>query len=165
MPGPEDRIAEAIRRLARKRLYIGIPQERDPRPGEPIGNASLGYVHELGSPARNIPARPHLVPGVTKALPEMTGYLREAARAALNGDSAGVDAGFEKAGIAGVNSVRLTIQAGIPPPLAPATVARRQVRTPGSTYRRQATTPADVIPLIDTGQYLAAHTWVIRDAK
>jgi hypothetical protein len=42
MPAPED-IEKAIRHLASRRLLIGIPQEKDPRPGEPIGNASLGY--------------------------------------------------------------------------------------------------------------------------
>jgi hypothetical protein len=42
MPGPED-IEKAIRVLASKRLLIGIPSEKDPRPGDPIGNASLGY--------------------------------------------------------------------------------------------------------------------------
>jgi hypothetical protein len=164
MPGPED-IEAAIRRLASKRLYIGIPQERDPRPGDPIGNASLGYIHELGSPARNIPARPHLVPGVTAALPAITQRLEEGARAALAGDIAGVDRAFELAGMEGVNSVRLTIQAGIPPPLKPETVAARRVRSPGSRYRRRATTPADVTPLIDTGAYLAAHTYVVRERR
>jgi hypothetical protein len=162
MPGPED-IEAAIRRLSRKRLYIGVPQEKDPRPGDPIGNASLGYIHELGSPARNIPARPHLVPGVEKAMPTIIGFFEEAAQAALAGNISGVDQAFEKAGIAGVNSVRLTIQAGIPPPLAPATVAARRVRSPGSRYRRLATTPADVTPLIDTANYLNALTHVVRD--
>jgi hypothetical protein len=119
----------------------------------------------LGSPARNIPARPHLVPGVEAALPEMTGYLKEAAAAALAGDLGAVDIGLTKAGIAAVNSVRLTIQAGIPPPLKQSTVDRRRVRSPGSSYRRKATSPADVTPLIDTTQLLNAYTFVIRDAK
>lgn len=42
MPSPED-IVKAIERLARTKLLVGIPAENDPRPGEPIGNASLGY--------------------------------------------------------------------------------------------------------------------------
>lgn len=163
MAGPED-IEAAIRALAKKRLYIGVPQEKDPRPGEPIGNASLAYIHNLGSPARNIPARPHLVPGVEAALPEIIGYLQAAATAALAGDLAGIDRELTKAGITGVNSVRSTMQAGIPPPLQPTTVARRRVRTPGSSYRRQAVTAADVTPLIDTGSLLSAYTYVIKDA-
>jgi hypothetical protein len=162
MPGPED-IEAAIRRLASRRLLIGIPQEKDARAGEPIGNASLGYVHEFGSPARNIPARPHLVPGVEAALPAIAAQLEAGARAALEGDIAGVDTAFEQAGIVGVRSVTRTIQAGIPPPLAQSTVNRRRIRTPGSSYRRKAATPADVVPLIDTAQYLRAISWVVRD--
>ena len=42
MPSPED-VVKALDELSRRRLLIGIPQEKDPRPGEPIGNASLGY--------------------------------------------------------------------------------------------------------------------------
>jgi hypothetical protein len=160
--GPED-IEAAIRRLASRRLLIGIPQEKDARPGEPIGNSSLGYVHEFGSPARNIPARPFLVPGVEAALPAITARLEQAARAALAGDLSAVDSGLGEAGILGVRSVTRTIAAGIPPPLKPETVARRRVRTPGSSYRRKAATPADVVPLIDTGQLLRAITWVVRD--
>jgi hypothetical protein len=159
---PED-IEKAIRRLASRQLLIGIPADHDARPGDPIGNASLGYIHETGSPARNIPARPHLVPGVEQALPAITKRLEEAARAALEGNIAGVDQGFGRAGVEAVNSVRAVIQAGIPPPLAPATVAARRRRTPGSSYRRQATTAADVTPLIDSGDYIKNLTYVVRD--
>jgi hypothetical protein len=164
MPGPED-IEAAIKRLASRRLLIGIPQEKDPREDSPIGNVGLAYVHNFGSPARNIPARPHAIPGIEAALPEITTYLREAATAALAGNLGAIDIGLSKAGIAGVNSIKLTIQAGVPPPLAPATVARRRQRSPGSSYRRKAVTPADTTPLIDTANYLNAWTYVIRDTK
>ena len=105
------------------------------------------------------------MPGVEKALPAIAKRLEEAARAALEGNLAGVDQGFGRAGIEAVNSVHAVIQAGIPPPLAPATVAARRRRTPGSSYRRQATTAADVTPLIDTGKLLASIVWVVRDRK
>lgn len=162
MPGPDD-IARAIEALARKRLLIGIPQEKNPRSGDPIGNAALGYIHEFGSPARNIPARPFLTPGVQAAMPAISAELRKAGQAAFAGDLAAVDTALGRAGIIAVNSVQATIQAGIPPPLAPATVARRRRRTPGSSYRRKAMTPADATPLIDTGALLRSITWVIRD--
>lgn len=155
-----DAVAKAIKELAGKRLLVGIPQDKDPRPGEPIGNAGLGFIHEFGSPAVNIPPRPFLIPGVESAMPQITRELRAAAVAALDGKSA--DQGLGRAGIIAVRTVQARIAAGIPPPLAPATVARRRIRTPGSSYRRRATTPADVIPLIDTGQMLRSITWVIR---
>jgi hypothetical protein len=161
MPGPED-IMRALGELAKKRLLVGIPAENNTRPGEPIGNAVLGYVHNFGSPARNIPARPHLVPGVEAVMPAIQQHLAAAAGAALAGDEAAVDRHLGAAGTVAVNSVQATIQAGIPPPLSPRTVARRRRRSRGSRYRRLATTPADVTPLIDTTSYLRSYTWVIR---
>lgn len=157
-----DDIARAIRDLTGKRVLVGIPAEKDQRPGDPIGNAALGYIHNYGSPARNIPARPFLEPGIEAAIPDITPQLEAAARAALDGDSASVDQHLGRAGQLAVNSVQATIAAGIPPPLQPATVARRRIRTPGSSYRRRAMTPADVIPLVDTGALLRSISWVIR---
>jgi hypothetical protein len=192
MPSPED-IEAAIKRLASRRLLIGIPQENDPRTDEdgnasPIGNASIGYIQEMGSPARKIHARPFLVPGVEKALPEITTKLREAATAAAAGDLATIDIKLREAGELGVTSVQNTITAGIPPPLTQATVDARRLRQPGvhyrvrikrvheelarraagyapSVYLREAATPADVTPLYDTGTLLKAITYVIRDTK
>ena len=163
-----DEIEAAIRRLSRLRLLIGIPQEKDPRQGEPIGNASLGYIHEFGSPARNIPPRPFLIPGVRAALPQITDKLRAGAREALRGDEQAIRNRMGEAGAEGVRSVTRGIQAGGPPgtkwpALKPATVARRRQRSPGSSYRRKAQTAADVTPLIDTGALIRSVTWVIRN--
>jgi hypothetical protein len=158
-----EQVQAAIRRLTSRQLLVGVPQERDPRPGEPIGNASLAYIHNYGSPAVGIPARPFMEPGIEQARPEINQYLREAAIAALDGDIAGIDRSLARAGMTAVDSIRGVIQAGIPPPLSPRTVARRRNRRSGSSYRRRAQTPADVVPLIDTGSMLAAITYVIRN--
>lgn len=157
-----DDIAKAIRDLTGKRVLVGIPAEKDARPGDPVGNALIGYVQNYGSPARNIPARPFLEPGIEAAMRDLTPHLEAAARAALDGDSASVDQHLGKAGQTAVNSVQATIQAGIPPPLKDATVRRRRIRTPGSSYRRRATSAADTTPLIDTGALLRSITYVIR---
>jgi hypothetical protein len=80
----------------------------------------------------------------------------------MRGEAVGlIDPHLGNAGIVAVRSVTRRIQAGIPPPLKPETVARRRVRTPGSRYRRKATTAADVVPLIDTGEMLRSIAWVI----
>lgn len=153
---------QGIAALANKTVLVGIPAKNNPRPGEPIGNAALGYIHEHGSAAANIPARPFLRPGITAALPAIRAELRQAARAAAAGNSAAVDQHLGNAGQLGADSAKAEIQAGIPPPLRPATVRRRQRRSPGSRYRRAAATPAQVTPLYDTGALLRAITWIIR---
>lgn len=94
-------------------------------------------------------------------MPEITKRMEAAAKAAIAGGDP--DTYLGQAGVVAVNSVTRRIQAGIPPPLAEATVRRRRQRTPGSSYRRQATTAADVVPLIDTGTLLRSITWVIRE--
>ena len=60
MSTPEQ-LAKVMADLQRRRLLIGIPADKNARLGEPIGNALIGYINETGSPARNIPARAHLV--------------------------------------------------------------------------------------------------------
>jgi hypothetical protein len=70
-------------------------------------------------------------------MPQITKYLEAAAHAVIEGDEVKVDRELANAGITGMNSVHMRIQAGIPPPLRPETVARRARRTPGSRYRRR----------------------------
>jgi hypothetical protein len=154
------KISEALKALGSNKVLVGIPSENAPRQGEPISNVSLGYIHELGSPARNIPARPFLVPGITKSKDRWVKKLEQAAHDALAGEPGLMKRHLGEAGQIAVNSVKQTIQAGIPPPLQPATVAARRQRTPGSKYRRKATTAADVTPLIDTGSLINSIVWV-----
>jgi hypothetical protein len=154
------KISEALKALGSNKVLVGIPQENDPRSGSPIGNASLGYIHELGSPAQNIPSRPFLVPGVTKSKDQWVKKLEQAAHDAMAGDAALMKRHLGEAGQIAVNAVTRTIQEGIPPPLQPSTVMRRRIRTPGSRYRRQATTSSDTVPLIDTGAMLRSITWI-----
>ena len=47
-------VLRTVQEMAKKRVLIGIPAEKAARKGDPITNASLGYIHENGSPARNI---------------------------------------------------------------------------------------------------------------
>ena len=131
---PED-IGKALRALASKRLLIGIPEEKNARETGPATNALLGYVHENGSPAKGIPARPFLVPGVTAALPQITAELKKAAAEALKGNLAAIDTGFANAGLLGVSSVKATIQAGIKPMLKESTLIARRLRQPDVHYR------------------------------
>lgn len=99
--------------LASLEVLVGIPEDKGARKadpadtdGEPMTNAQLGYIHETGSPKRNIPARPVLKTGIRKAKRPIVDQLRAAALAALDGSEGGVRAAYNKAGLIAQNSVR-----------------------------------------------------------
>ena len=143
--------------MAKKMVYVGIPGEATDR-GEPINNATLGYIQENGSPAANIPARPHLVPGVQDALPAVTQILQVAAEKALtpaksNKPAASYEQRLERAGFEAVKRVkrRITSQEGFEA-LAESTLAARERDGFKGTKA-----------LIRTGQYLNAQNFVVRN--
>lgn len=161
------RIAGQIRKLTGLAVLVGIPAEKTDRDGDNSGmtNAALGYIHENGSPAANIPARPFLAPGIREASPKVTGYFRQAGQAAMDGDQDKVDRCLAAAGIEAVNAVQSLITSGIAPELKPATVRARRRRSTGSSYRRKATSASEVTPLIDTGELLRSITHIVRSGK
>lgn len=144
--------------LGSKRVLIGIPDtaaDRKPEPGEKVtpSNALIGYVMETGSPAQNIPARPHLAPGVQAAEAQYVRMYQKGARAVLDGDAPNLDQVHEAVGLVASSSVKTFIDDGAGfAPLAPRTLAARRSR--GRTGEK---------PLIDTGQYRRAITYVVRD--
>lgn len=169
----------ALDELARVEILVGIPSDSDPehfdeggrvaaqgeerRPTEEGGiqsNATLGYIHEHGSPVNNVPARPWLGPGVEESKGTWLRYMQQAGEAALTfpHDSLKMERGLHAAGMAAVSSVKVRIVSGLEPPLKPATIRARQRRTPS----RQAATSADVTPLVDTAQLLNSISYVIK---
>jgi len=152
-----DAILKQIRALTKQEVLIGVPDEnagRQPEQGEeqePISNAEIGYVMEFGLPEKNIPARPHLVPGVEEAKDKLGDVLQAGAMKALSGDKQAADIALNKAGLVGQNAVRNKITEGPFVPLAPKTLADRKRR--GRTGEK---------PLIDTGAYRNSITYVIR---
>lgn len=162
------KLAENIQKLSEFRVLVGIPEDKDPRPApDTIGNAALGYIHEHGSPIRNIPPRPWLVPGVLASRDAWQKQMERAGEAAtgLMWDPGAVEKALMAAGQAAVNGVRNRIRAGIPPPLKPATIAARRRRSKGSKYRRKAKSASDTTPLYDTGNLVKAITSVVEKGK
>lgn len=130
---------------------------------------------EFGSPAINMPARPHLVPGVEKAKDEIGDRLKAAALAALDGNSAAAEIHLTEAGTAGVNAVQQVIRSGTLQPIQPQSYLQR---TTGRAARRQRarhqamslrelaeSEAASATPLIDTAAYSRSITSVVRDKK
>jgi hypothetical protein len=151
-------VLKSIHALVSRQVLIGIPESEDARKasedGAPIGNAEIGYIQETGSPTNNLPARPFLVPGVEKALPQAIEQLKRGGKRALDGDPDAAEKALNAAGLLCQSSVRATIVNVIPPPLAESTIDARIRRG------RTGTTP-----LLDTGQLRNSTTYVIRKVK
>lgn len=159
----------ATRALTENGVFVGIPQSGDAREDGKLGNADIGYLMENGIPERNVPARPHLVPGARDAQARITDLLRQGARLAMEGRTEAVMRALNAVGLTAQSSIRARIRAGIPPPLADSTIRARARRGRKGAKRELARRAAggaagttDVTPLIDTGQYIAAITYVIR---
>lgn len=171
-------LVRAIRQLADTHVMVGIPRETTARSAdanEPMTNAEIGYVQEHGAPETNLPPRPHLYPTVRENRQVIVNALRIAGRAALTGDLPKMEQTLERLGLRMQTAVRRKIVAVLPPPLAEATVRGRIARRKSASWRRKRTAEVEAniaagnapgegifTPLIDTGNYLAHITYVVR---
>jgi hypothetical protein len=191
--GPEIRITKdyvpnlkkAIKQLLEKDVLVGVPEDKTDRPPDedepsPPTNATLAYIHDNGSPANNIPARPFMIPGMDSAKDDVVKAMAKAAQAALKGDGKGLEKYQMRAGQLAADQIKLRISEGIPPPLAQATLERRLARLKGKRRKGKyakalqaaiasnaqdkatGTLPAGVTPLVDTGHLRRAITFAIR---
>lgn len=147
-----DALPDLLRRLAavaQRDVLVGVPagEARDDGPT----NAEIGYQNEFGSPANNIPARPHLLPGVAAVQDKVVAKLTRAADAAASGRPSDAERHLHAAGLLAQNSVRRTLTTASYRPLSERTLAERRAR--GRTGTK---------PLIDTGQYRRSITYVVR---
>lgn len=174
-------ILDALKSLTKKDVLVGIPSEDSERDDVPFGNAGIGYVNEYGSPAQNIPPRPHLIPGVKSVEEQTVPQLKAAAQAALDGNAVGAERALNQAGTLAANGVRRYMTITGFTPLADSTVEARARRGRKGAKAELARRSADgklnainpdsgqlisnenVRPLIDTGQYRRAITHVVRD--
>lgn len=147
-------VLKSIVEMESRQVLVGIPADAKVREhGDPITNAQLGYLHEFGSPAQNIPARPFLNPGVTAATDRCAEVLKKAASERLSRHGA-LEDGLNKAGLIAQASVKMTLKRGEGfIPLAPATLAARKRKG----FMGES-------PLLRTGQLMNSVTYVIRDA-
>jgi hypothetical protein len=54
----EQKLIETIKKLKRKEILVGIPEENAERKEGEMNNPTLLYIHTHGSPLMNIPSRP-----------------------------------------------------------------------------------------------------------
>lgn len=171
-----DKLADVVKGLAaltKDRVLVGIPESNTDRKDEdehgPMNNATLGYIHEFGSPAANIPARPHLIPGVEDAQDKIAARLKKAGQFAMDGKKDKVRGELEKAGMIARDSVKSMITDGDLEPLTESTLRARARRGRKGAIAELASRAAgnapdntNARPLVDTGQYRNSITYVVR---
>ncbi|MDR1020503.1 MAG: hypothetical protein LBL73_07080 [Synergistaceae bacterium] len=102
----------ALEGLDLRRVYVGVPEEKSGRPSEEgeaaqMNNATLARIHEHGSPAAHIPARPFLEPGIMHAHDQIVADMREGADKALDElNPRAVEAALNKAGMHAATQVK-----------------------------------------------------------
>lgn len=144
---------QALKRLVNDEVLVGVPETKAHREG-PITNASLALIHDKGSPARNIPARPFMEPGIKKAMPRIRDLMKQVGVAAIAGNLSAVQRGFESVGLTAQSAIRSRINEGIPPALKPSTIRARKRKGFQGTK-----------PLVRSGQLRNAITYIVRKKK
>ena len=126
-------------------VLVGLPGRSSPREKDsPMTVATLGVIHEFGSPANGIPARPFMAQTYQKHGKAAFSYMVRMARVVAEGKMDARTA-LNRVGVFYTGRVKDTLRNGTFVPNAPATIARK-----GSSK-----------PLIDTGLMRASVTHVI----
>jgi len=178
----------SITKLVGKEVLVGIPEANASRQNDdssgPVNNAMIGYLMENGSPARNVPARPWLVPGVRDSTSQWSPHLKGAANAALDGNTQRSDQELAASGVIAASGVKRKINSNIPPPLSAATIRGRKygrdtksrrenedrylnmIRSPAKggagMSPGDAQSAAGIVALVNTGEFRNAVDSVVR---
>lgn len=167
------KIRQAINALTEKDVYIGVPAENAGSRAGGINNAELSYIHEFGAPAAGIPARPHLLPGMDDIRGEAADLLKGAAKKALKGNVVAVESALKRIGLLGQKAVRARFQNNDWAPLKESTLdyAAPKKDAEGNTLKdrkgnvkrgKSRRDKEKINPLLNTGQLMKSHTYVIR---
>ena len=141
----QDRL-QCLKYLATHTVEVGLTSSASGR------SQALLAIHEHGSPAMHIPARPVVKPALAKpsVRAEMGQAMMNACAAAL-----------EESGRAGVDGIHAYIDAGIPPPNAPVTLTGGWIRNPVSGKPVKVKGKSGTTTLVDTGQLYNDFDWEI----
>lgn len=150
------RMLETIKGLTAMSVVVGVTAQTSPRPGGPINNAELAYIHDNGSPINNIPQREFMRPGIDDAKDKIIRILKIAGEKtmelgtshepihepdvtkdrgpSLTGSSLNErkayfsEKAFNEVGMVAVSAIKNRIVAGIPPGLKEGTLKARARR-------------------------------------
>lgn len=164
------KLAASLRALSKRDVLVGVPSDDATRQDtDGPNNAMLAYVHDNGSPAQNIPARPFMRPGIENAKEGIQRNFASAAKSALSGQLD--DKPLHRAGLIAQASIRNVINAGIAPALKPGTLKGRirnrvSVEAAESELASRAAGESPSIttatPLVATGQLRNSINYVVR---
>ena len=159
-------------------IWIGVTDSKtgrqagSGRSGSQPTNAELAYIHEFGSPVKNIPARPFLIPAIAAVIPQATKMLQLALK--QDNPEAATKSALSDVGRIGVAKSKEIILAGDFIPLKAETIKDRIHRRNSSfgeavklfKTTMQATAGAtDTSPLLDTKQLFQSLSWSLRKNK
>lgn len=119
--------------------------------GDGITMLEIAAIHEFGSPAAHIPERSFIRRTFEEQREELAKIQVEVAKRLVNIKQFTVATALKIIGAWGAAAIQRTIGTGppIPPPLAPATIARRKNKSNR--------------PLLNNGQLRASITWEIKE--
>lgn len=144
-------LRDSLRKLARQRVLVGVPEDHTVRQSGEVTNAQLVYLHSHGSALHGAPSRPIIEPAIEAPdnRANIAAELGAAARAALDDDAVQTNAHLQQAGMLGRNAAQrwFTDPRNGWAPNSPATIARK-----GSDQ-----------PLVDTGQMRRALTYLVEE--
>lgn len=158
----------ALRRVkeifdSKAHVAAGFLGNEDGGPGQ-LTTTQLALIHEFGAPAAGIPARPFILPSHDKHRPEYQALLERTARACIEtalkgGDAAGKYRKFlALIGTRMKTDIQNFVTQGeqVPPPNAPATLARKLAKSKKGATKAPRT-------LVDTGRMIGAVGWEVRE--
>lgn len=162
-----DEVKKAVNRIKGAAVFVGIASgsKGDARTDGGPKNHELGFIHEYGSPSRNIPARPFLIPGVRNASAKAVKKMQGAIKAGLHGDRIAMDALLEQAGMIAVSGAKKEISSGNFEPLKPSTLRNRHRSRMTKGKRENELKGEDVRPLINTGALRDSIDYIVVKGK
>jgi hypothetical protein len=146
--------AKLLENLTHKEVLVGVPAAKASRKEPQANNAMLAYIHDNGSPLAHIPPRPFLCAGIEQNKEQITKYMEQAGKAALDNDEPRMERALNAMGLAAQKAVRRKIQTGPFTPLKASTIRARK-------RRHKSRKNTSVTPLIDTSQLLQSINFVI----
>ena len=166
-----DEVKKAVNRIKGAAVFVGIAtgSKGDARSDGGPSNHELGFIHEFGSPAANIPERPFLRPGVRKAAPNYIPKLKAAMKAGLRGDGAAMERLLEQAGSIASSAVKVERATGkfgeMKHAIKPSTLRNRNRSRLTKSKRENEMNGVNVRPLINTGSLRNSIDWYVVKGK